>query len=370
MALIYAIYTSCTNGGVTVGKYYDGTKLLSLKDINGNKPEIYLCTTNRTGGKTTYFGRLCVNKFINSGEKFCLIYRYNYELDNVSDKFFKDIGKLFFPNYYMRSERRAQGIYHELFLCDVSETDKDAGTPCGYAISLNAADQIKKYSHLFSDVARMIFDEFQSETNHYCPDEIRKLLSVHTSIARGNGEQIRYVPVYMLSNPVSIINPYYVELGISERLRDDTKFLRGDGFVLEQGFVESASIAQKESGFNRAFARNAYTSYSSQCVYLNDNKAFIEKPIGASKYLCTFRYKGSDYAVREYADAGVIYCDDKPDLTYKGKISVTTDDHNINYVMLKSNDFFIQNLRYYFNRGCFRFKDLRCKEVILKALSY
>lgn len=37
-----------------MGKYYDGTKLLSMLDINGNKPEIYMCTTNRTGGKTTY----------------------------------------------------------------------------------------------------------------------------------------------------------------------------------------------------------------------------------------------------------------------------------------------------------------------------
>ena len=27
-----------------MSKYYDGTKLLSLKDINGNKPEIYRLT--------------------------------------------------------------------------------------------------------------------------------------------------------------------------------------------------------------------------------------------------------------------------------------------------------------------------------------
>lgn len=351
--------------------YYDGTKLLSLLDINGNKPEIYICTTNRTGGKTTYFGRLCVKRFIEKGEKFCLVYRYNYELDNVADKFFKDIGHLFFSNYYMRSERKANGIYHELFLCEnVEDNDKNSGLSCGYAISLNSADQIKKYSHLFSDVCRMIFDEFQSETNHYCPDEIRKLLSVHTSIARGNGEQIRYVPVFMLSNPVSIINPYYVELGISERLRDDTKFLKGDGFVLEQGFIESASIAQKQSGFNRAFARNSYIAYSSQCVYLNDNKAFIEKPIGMSKYLCTLKYKGSLFAIREYTEMGVIYCDDSPDITNKNKLSVTTDDHNINYVMLKRNDLFISNLRFYFDRGSFRFKNLRCKEAVLKALSY
>lgn len=353
-----------------MGQYYDGTKLLSLMDINGNKPEIYICTTNRTGGKTTYFGRLCINRWKEKGEKFCLIYRYNYELDGIADKFFKDIGRLFFPEYFMRSERKANGIYHELFLCKQTDDPKSGGSSCGYAISLNSADQIKKYSHLFSDVARMIFDEFQSETNHYCSDEIKKLLSVHTSIARGNGEQIRYVPVYMLSNPVSIINPYYVELGISERLKHDTKFLRGDGFVLEQGYVESASEAQKESGFNRAFARNQYVAYSSECVYLNDNQAFIEKPTGSSHYLCTLRYNGTDFAIREFPESACIYCDDKPDNTFKTKIAVTTDDHDINYVMLKRNEFFLANLRYYFEHGSFRFKDLRCKEAVLKALSY
>ena len=109
-------------------QYYDGTKLLSLMDINGNRPEIYICTTNRTGGKTTYFSRLLVNKYIQNKEKFCLIYRFNYELDNVSEKFFKDINTLFFPEYEMTSKRQASGIFHELFLNEMS---------CGYAVSLN-----------------------------------------------------------------------------------------------------------------------------------------------------------------------------------------------------------------------------------------
>ena len=344
-----------------MSKYYDGTKLLSMLDINGNKPEIYMCTTNRTGGKTTYFGRLCINRFLDKGEKFGLLYRYNYELDDIAEKFYKDLGSLFFPNYTMTSKRRASGTFQELFLNDKS---------CGYGLSLNNADQIKKYSHLFSDIQRMIFDEFQSETNHYCERETNKFISVHTSIARGQGKQVRYVPVYMLSNPVSIINPYYVEMGISNRLKDDTKFLRGDGFVLEQGYIESASIEQKNSGFNRAFSKNSYTAYSSECVYLNDNKAFVEKPAGKSKYLCTLRYKGSDFALREYTESGLIYCDDKADSSFLTRISVTTDDHNINYVMLKRNDFFLLNLRYFFEHGCFRFKDMRCKEAVLSALSY
>lgn len=344
-----------------MGNYYDGTKLLSMLDLNGKKPEIYMCTTNRTGGKTTYFGRLCVNRFLDKGEKFGLIYRYNYELDDVADKFFKDLKGLFFPDKTMTSKKRAKGIFQELFINDKS---------CGYAIALNSSDSIKKYSHLFSDITRMIFDEFQSESNHYCTDEITKFLSVHTSIARGQGEQVRYVPVFMLANQVSIINPYYVAMGICNRLNAETKFLRGDGYVLEQGFIESASDSQKESGFNRAFKENNYVAYSSENVYLNDNYSFIEKPTGKSRYICTLKYKGNDFGVKEFAESGFIYCDDKPDSSFPMKITVTTDDHSINYVMLKRNDFFLSNLRYLFERGCFRFKDMRCKEAILNALSY
>ena len=344
-----------------MGKYYDGTKLLSMLDLNGKKPEIYMCTTNRTGGKTTYFGRLCVNRFLDKGEKFGLIYRYNYELDDVADKFFKDLKGLFFPDKTMTAKKRAKGIFQELFINDKS---------CGYAIALNSSDSIKKYSHLFSDITRLIFDEFQSESNHYCTDEITKFLSIHTSIARGQGEQVRYVPVFMLANQVSIINPYYVAMGICNRLNTETKFLRGDGYVLEQGFIESASDSQKESGFNRAFKENNYVAYSSENVYLNDNYSFIEKPTGKSRYICTLKYKGNDFGVKEFAESGFVYCDDKPDSTFPMKITVTTDDHSINYVMLKRNDFFLSNLRYLFERGCFRFKDMKCKEAILNALSY
>lgn len=344
-----------------MGKFYDGTKLLSLMDINGKKPEIYMCTSNRNGGKTTYYSRLCVNRYLKYGEKFCIIYRFNYELDDCADNFFKDIGGLFFPDHEMTNERRASGTYHELFL---------DGCSCGYAVALNNADSLKKKGHMFSDTIRMFFDEFQSETNHYCPDEVKKFISVHTTIARGQGEMIRYVPVYMVANPVSIINPYYVEMKISNRLRTDTNFLRGDGFVLEQGFVEAASEAQSQSGFNRAFAGNDYIGYAAQGVYLNDNIAFLDKPSGVGRYLATLKYNGSEYAIREYAESGVIFCSDNVDSTHRFKLTVTTQDHEINYVMLKRNDIFIKNMRFFFEKGAFRFKDLKCKEAVLAALSY
>lgn len=345
-------------------KYYDGTKLLSMMDLNGNKPEIYICTSNRTAGKTTYFNRLAVNRFLKSGKKFALEYRYNYELDGCADNFFKDISGLFFPNYYMKSEKRAKGVYHDLYLYRKDIID-DPGVNCGYAIALNNADGIKKRSHLFSDVDLILFDEFQSESDNYCPNEVQKFISVHTSIARGQGEMTRYVPVIMISNPVSLINPYYTKLKISHRLRNDTKFLKGNGFVLEQGFNEVASEAFVGSAFNQAFADDKYIAYAGQSVYLNDNKAFITSLSGRNKYVATLSYNGDSYAIRAYPDEGVLYCDNRADETYPFKVSVTTEDHNINYVMLRQSSMFITSMRKYFEKGCFRFKNLMCKEVVM-----
>ncbi len=342
-------------------EYYDGTKLLSLMDINGRKPEIYFCTTNRSAGKTTYFSRLCVNKFKSDKSKFMILYRFDYELSDCAEKFFKDIQGLFFPKDNMTSKPGAENKYVNLYLNDVH---------CGYVCALNNADFYKKNSHYFSDVDRMFMDEFMSETNHYCNDEITKYKSIHTSVARGQGKQVRYVPVYMCANAVTLLNPYYEAMGISSRLSTRTKFLKGDGFVVEQGYVESVWRKQMDSGFNRAFMDKSYVDYGREGVYLNDSNAFIERPLGKSRYIATIKYENCEYAIREFYEAGVVYCDKNVDRTFPLKIAVTTDDHNINYVMLKGNNLLLDNMKYYFRQGCFRFKDLSCKQAVLKTLSY
>lgn len=341
--------------------YYDGTKLLSLKDINGKTPEVFMCTSNRSAGKTTYFNRLVVNRFIKRGEKFALLYRFNYELDGCDEKFFKDIKELFFPEYDMTAAKKMKGIYQELYLNE---------EPCGYAISINSADQLKRNSHLFSDIDNIIFDEFQSEQNHYCDKEVEKFISIHNSIARGRSKQSRYVPVYMISNPVTILNPYYVAMDISTRLQKDTHFLRGNGFVLEQGYNETAAKALKSSAFNRAFGSSDYIAYSAEGVYLQDDLSFVDTPTGRGKYIATIRYADIDYGVREYPELGIVFCDKSVDYQYPLKITVDTADHKLNYVMVSSNFILIQKLRYYFEHGCMRFKDLQAKEAILKALSF
>ena len=341
--------------------FYNGTKLLNTKDINGNKPGIYLCCGNRSAGKTTYFNRYVVNRFKKHGEKFALLYRYKEELNGVSEKFFKDINTLFFQKDIMDSEKRENGVYHNLYLNDKH---------CGYALPINSADRLRKLSHFFSDTDRILFDEFQTESNKYVPEEIIKFRSIYTTIARGQGKQIRDVPVIMLSNAITLLNPYFQAFGISSRLQKNTKFLRGNGYVMEFTLNESARDSMKESAFNKAFQDDKYLEFAAENVYLDDNNAFIETPRGNNRYMGTLIYKGTQYGLRAYDDLGIIFVSDKADNTYPFKIAETTDDHQINYIMLRKNDNFITGLRWYFEKGCFRFKNLQSKQAVLTALSY
>lgn len=340
-------------------EFYSGRKLMSMKDINGNNPEIIMVTTNRSGGKTTFFNRWAVKRFLRYNEKFLLLYRFTYELSDVANKFFKDIGGLFFPGSVMTSKSMSKGVYHELFIDN---------KPCGYATAINMADNVKKLSHLFSDVQRILFDEFQSETGKYCSKEVDKFQSIHLSVARGQGQFSRYVPVYMMSNPVTILNPYYMALGISARISYKDKFMRGEGWVLEQGFVDAASRSQKESAFNRAFQGSEMQAYANEAVYLNDSRNFIEKLSGENDYYLTIKYRGKYYAMRRFLKLGIAYIDDNPDMTYHTKIVTTTEDHEPNWIMLDRYCDLIKLLKRWFSLGVMRFKNLECKEAFLSLL--
>lgn len=344
-----------------MGDYYDGTKLLSMVDINGNKPEIFITTTNRSAGKTTYFGRLAIRRFLRDKKKFILLYRFNYELTDCANKFFKDLQNLFFSNYEMTEQRRANGIFVELFLNEES---------CGYAIALNYADQLKKFSHLLSDADMIIFDEFQSETNHYCPNEISKFLSIHTSIARGGGQQVRYLPVYMISNAVTLINPYYLALGISDRLQSETKYLKGDGYVLEQGYYQEVANEQMNTAFNRAFKNEKYVAYASQNIYLNDNVCLIERMSGKNSYICTIKVDDKFYSLKRYDDAGVYYIDNSYDETNPRKIVISAKEQDSGFIYVGTGSIYIDMVKKIFEQGKLRFKNQQCKAVAFQMMRY
>lgn len=343
----------------TVKKYYDLNKLSQLLDLDHLKPEIYMVCGNRTAGKTFAVKNKMIKDFKKKGWKFCVIKRLLDDIGNVSEEYFKDLEQVKYRGETL-TEKMVSSTFSKLFL---------NGEHCGYVVALNGAERIRNRSAIFSDVMQMHFDEFQSENGCYVQNEISKFQSIHTSIARGKGEQSRYVPVYMTSNMVTILNPYYEAFGIGPRLKENTKFLRGHGWVFENTFNKNAADALASSGFGRAFGDSKYMKYAQENVYLNDNMTLIGKPEGVSSYVCTIIWQNNYYAIYEYQN-GILYCSDVADRTFPVKFTLLTTDHNENTILVKSDPFVIESFRKMFSYGLFRFKNLKCKEVILHLLSY
>lgn len=340
-------------------KYYNGGKLLNMTDLNGNKPEIFIVAGNRSAGKTTYFSRKIVRDFINDGKQFILLYRYNYQTENCESSFFGNL-QTFFPDQFMTAKNRMRGAYRELFLNKKT---------CGYAIALNKSDVIKTISSMFYNVEQILFDEFQTEGS-YCDNEISKFISVHMSVARGHGKQSRYVPVYMCSNFSSLLNPYYATLGISERLRTDTKFMRGNGWAIEINKNKHAIDEQTNSIFMSAFKDALYYKHAIDNMYMNDNVKFIENISGNNNYLCTIKYNGELFSLREYHSPHVLYVSNSIDPQNPRRISVTDDDLEQNYVMKQQYSYLVTLCRNFYQWGLVRFQNLNSKNAFIKFASY
>lgn len=338
--------------------FYSGEKILNLLDINKEKPEIYMITDLRSTGKTTYFLRMLTNRFIKRGEKFVYLVRFKNELAGLADSLYKDVGSLFFKSKTFTSSIKGDGLYAELFI---------NGEPFGYGLALNSYDKIKKKSHLFVDASSILFDEFQSESSRYVTNEVEAFHSIHQSLSRGGGEQVKYLPVYMLSNHITLLNPYFNSFGLTN-LHRDTRFYRGDGFVLEQQFNLEIAKKRLKSGFERAFKKTDYSQMSTQGKYMLDDDKFIEKNhklIG--RYLMTLIYKDCEFGV--YDEGYKYHVSDSSDITYPVRYIIGTG-YGENVSLLSGSPVTVRKMRNSFVNGNISFSSLNGKECLMKSISY
>ena len=342
-----------------MAEYYDGTKILTLKDINGNEPQFKLVVGNRTAGKSFYFKRMLVRRFLKTGKKFCVLVRFKNEMMAVAESFFKDVQQITYPDKVMTAKPYGKDLFMELFIDDV---------PCGYCVPINSADTIKRYSSNFVDVEAIMFDEFQSEINKYCPREIEKFQSIIVSICRGQSQQFRPVPVYMISNAVSMFNPYYVFFGLTKKITGNTKFIRGKNYVFEHCYVESAAKAIA-SAF--AFGETAYSDYATKNSYLLDTSNFIERVKGPKSFQFYFRVNGTAFGVWQVNDGELLYVSTSFDPKYPTSFAIKTTDHDIGSTFLRGKaSGLMRYLREYFDSGRCRFEDMACREAFIDFVGY
>lgn len=344
--------------------YYDGNKLLNMLDLNKNKPEILISNTNRSAGKTTFYTNFMLKRFFKKKEMFGFIVRNKNEIYDYWQGAFSSVNDLYYADYEVMQKNQKDLLFSSLYIRKIGAEE---WIKCGYIFQLKNVDALKKFSNLFTRVCYVLFDEFQTESNTYLNNEIEHFISLKTSISRGGGYQSRVVRFILCSNSCSLINPYFVELGISSRLLQKTKYMRGSGWVLERITNESAKQAQQESIFNTAFTNNAYLSYANENVYLDDD-IFVEKMTGANRYICTIKAEKTYYCVRYFYDNNVYYVDENVDYDYPIKLVSSKKLHDSDFIVDNSVKNMINCLKVVFEKGLFRFKNLETKNAVIEML--
>lgn len=310
-------------------KYYNGDKLLSLKDANKLEPYIYMCVTNRSAGKTFYFTEKLLNNWVKTGRQFGYIVRYQSDLLSCGKMFMASIGWKY-PQYEIET-KVISNKYAELHLID-SNTEDELGI-VGYGLAINTSSYLRRYSGSFAGVDWLLFDEFQEEFNRYCPDEVNKLLSLYQSVARGGGSQLRNeVKLIMLSNDITEFNPYYFRLNVLDFLKHDSKYVRGQGWVLERQIYESASEQIKEAGFLAAFG-GRYVSYSAgDCSLISKADEFVSNENKSNyDYWCTLKINDNVYGLWWNCNTTSYFISKKYDEKFQRKYSLSAIDSTIDF---------------------------------------
>lgn len=351
-----------------MSQFYSWDRLLNTLDKNDEKPELYIvCSRVRGPGKTFDMCRRLLSTYMDDKQsKFVLFCRSKLELGSVATGMFKSMMSIHYPEYEMYEKVQMKGVYSNIYVTCGDGEEKQT-YHCGYVIPLNSADNIKRVSSLFSDAVQGYFDEFQPEDkNTYLSNEVQKFLSIHTSIARGDGKSRRYFPVFFASNTISINNPYFISLGLNRQIQSSTKFYRGQGYVFEKAENPGLVKQHAETGMAKAFSQEKSIDFGDNS-WLNDNYACVEKPgknWGRSDYICTLISGDIKLGVHYYYNEMLYYVDYNIDKNSALVFNIKYDNMEPNIPLIR-NSLQMIKLRESMERGIVRFKDLRCKSICM-----
>ena len=350
--------------------FYNCCQTLKMKTKSGDYPLTVFCVSHGRGPGKTYswtelitdfvfdnptikgwedFERILFKEFFAPGDKFVLVIRKRGLLGHAFDGVFKKMLHDVYPNVQRFYETTgAKNVYTNCIMEYYEDSEDENGNEqkelvkkhVGYVVALNAADDIKLVSSMFTDVSIIFIDEFQpTDKETYLPNEISKFKRIYKSIARGGDENelgVRRVPCVFVSNTISIQNPYFVSCGLWNKIQSNTMKYIGDNYVFHRIENNDITNKHKEEGIDSVFADD---EQGADDTWINDNNACVVNKIkdcGEPYYDCTLIAGNNNYGVKYYPEAGIYFIDNKPDMTNPMVFNLFTKDMKPNLPAFKT----------------------------------
>lgn len=345
-------------------EHYDNTKLINTLDVDGEAPCFFIvCSKLRGPGKTFSFSKLMINKYLDESKKFILLTRNMGDLGNVAAGVLDGYLQHDHPEINISEKIQMKGVFSKI-IATVGVGEEAEQHEIGYVIPIRAADQIKKISSLFYDTWCFYFDEFQPmNRSTYLKDEVDLLYTIYKSIARGEGKAVRYMPVYMASNTITLGNPYFTAFGLNKAIQQNTKFYRGRGIVFENCDVAGLKEMHENSAIDRAL--ELHKARKGDNTWMNDSNALVCRPDGWGRgtYICTLVYGYEKIGVLQYQN-GFTYLSRKIDDTCTYVYALTLDDNTLNTPLLSTRTY-LDTLRKNFFKGVVRVQDASLQNILM-----
>lgn len=212
----------------------------------------------RGHGKTYCYTKKCIDIGLEQKKiSFVVLVRYKEDMLAIKDDWWAIVEHLY-PDYIFYSKRNI--IYAQ---------NSNESFPIGEYVILKQYMRAKRKPR--PNVRIIFFDEFLNEENDYLSNEINAFTSIVDSIMR-NRENVR---CYLVSNHISVINPYFNYFGISQLGKRFTRGLHDS--LLE--FTDSAEFIEfrKQTKFGQSIEGTEYGEYAMLGKFLLDDMTNVSK---------------------------------------------------------------------------------------------
>ena len=283
----------------------------------------------RGGGKTFNTLRHAIRRFEKTGEQFIYLRRRAVDLDDACHR--KEGGDLF-------SDIRHKGYFKDAELKVVA--DKSGG----YNFYYN--DKVMGYGKALSTARRstslplvklIIFDEFLIDDSighdRYLNsgNEMFLFNNFYETIARG-----RDIPCIFLGNAFSMVNPYFIELGIRIDKPENNKIYKGKFWTVLFWKDEEYLAEREKTQFFQATANTSFSEHAFSNKFYLDRKDFVKRRSKDSEHQFSLVYLGTTYGVWVDWEKGEYYVSTKGANTTREKtISMSLADNKPNNVSIR-----------------------------------
>jgi hypothetical protein len=289
----------------------------------------------RGGGKTFNSLKFCIERFIKTKgeEEFVYLRRRQVDLDDACSggkgkgDLFSDIrAKGYFTKHHLKVTADKSGGYN-FYLND---------KVMGYGNALSTSSSRRSTSK--PKVKRIIFDEFliddslgstQRYLNH--GDEMFLFNNYYETVARG-----RDIQVLFIGNAFSMVNPYFISLGI--RLSDvkNNHIYKGKAWTVVFWKDEEFINERKKTQFYQATEDSKFNDHAFGNSFYLDRKDFLSKRPKDSEHQFSIVYLGKTYGVWVDWEKGAYYVSSKGANTTREKtISMSLADNKPNNVSIR-----------------------------------